>query len=123
MTLTLMSLFWASKSGSICRNASLRLLAAAIVRVSGAACTDGAVQTVMVNTPRNNRLLNRKVRLVIKDLLVIVMKFIIYLEVELVLHIDPVFDEIATEPRLILKREPVRCASAASHREVGVVDD
>src|SRR6266513_182326 len=75
MTLTLMSLLCASKSGSILRNASLRLLAAAIVTVSGAACTGGAVQT------------------------------------------------IATKSRLALEREPVRCASAASHCEVGVVDD
>ena len=50
-------------------------------------------------------------------------KFIICLEIELVLHIDPVFDEIAAESRLVLEWEPVRCASAASHCEVGVVDD
>src|SRR5882762_303459 len=123
MTLTVMSLLCASKSGSIFRNASLRLLAAAIVTVSGAACTDGAVQAVVANTPRNNRLLNRTLRRVMAYLLVIVMKFIIFLEIELVLHIDPVFDEIATKSRLALEREPVRCASAASHCEVGVVDD
>src|SRR6267143_6756964 len=123
MTLTVMSLFCASKSGSILRNASLRLLAAAIVTVSGAACTGGAAQTVVVNTPRNNRLLNSTRRRVIRYLLVIVMKFIICLEIELVLHIDPVLDEIATESRLVLEREPVRRTSAASHCEVGVVDD
>ena len=94
---------------------SFRLLAAAMVTVSGAACTGGAVQTVVVKTPRNNRLLNRTLRRVMAYLLVIVMKFIMRLEIELVLHIDPVFDEIATESRLVLEREPVRCASAASH--------
>jgi len=51
------------------------------------------------------------------------MTFIICLEIELVLHIDSVFDEIATESRLGLEWEPVRCASAASHCDVGVVDD
>src|SRR6267143_4623842 len=123
MTLTLMSLLCASKSGSIFRNASLRLLAAPIVRVSGCACTGGAVQTFATNTPRSNRLLNSTLRRVIRCLLVIVMKFIIRLEIELVLHIDPVFDEVSTESRLVLEREPIRCASAASHCDVGVVDD
>src|SRR5882762_9131153 len=123
MTLTVMSLLCASKSGSIFRKASLRLLAAAIVTVSGAACTDGAVQAVVVNTPRNNRLLNRTLRRVMAYLLVIEMEFIICLEIELVLHIDPVFDEILTESRLVLEREPIRRAPAASQCEVGVVDD
>src|SRR5574340_272876 len=49
--------------------------------------------------------------------------FRVVLEVELVLHVDPVFDEVPPEPRLAFKRKPVRCAPAASHREVGVVDD
>jgi len=87
----------ASKSGSIFRSASLRLLAAAMVTVSGAACTDGAIETVEINTPRNNRFLNRTLRRVMAYLLVIVMKFIMRLEIELILHIDPVFDKIATE--------------------------
>src|SRR6185295_17069710 len=123
MTLTLMSLLCASKSGSIFRNASFRLLAAAMVTVSGAACTGGAAHTVVVKTPRNNRLLNRTLRRVMAYLLVIVMKFIMRLEIELILHIDPVFDEVLTESRLGLERVPVRCASAASHCDVGVVDD
>src|SRR4029077_17635529 len=123
MTLTLMSLLCASKRGSICRNASLRLLAAAMVRVSGAACTGFAVQKVIANTPRNSRLLNGTLRRVIKYLLVIVMKFIIRLEIELVLHIDPIFDEVSSESRLTLERKPVRRTPAASHCEVGVVDD
>src|SRR5262245_36817287 len=123
MTLTLMSLFCASKSGSNCRNASLRLLAAAIVRVSGAACTDGAVQTVVVSTPMNNKLFTSKCRPVITYLLVMGMTFIIDLEIELLLHINSVFDEIATESWLSFEREPVRCTSAASHCEVSVVDD
>src|SRR6185295_17343565 len=123
MTLTLMSLLCASKSGSIFRNASFRLLAAAMVTVSGAACTGGAVHTVVVKTPRNNTLLNRTLRRVMAYLLVIVMKFIMRLEIELILHIDPVFDKVLTESRLAFEREPVRCASAASHCEVGVVDD
>src|SRR4029077_3144264 len=113
----------ASKNGSIFRNASFRLLAAAIVTVSGAACTGGAVQIVVVKTPRNNKPLKRKIRRVMVYLLVIVMTVIIGLEIELVLHIDPVFDEIATESRLSLERVPVRCASPASHGDVGVVDD
>src|ERR1041384_453431 len=123
MTLTLMSLLCASKSGRSCRNASLKLFWAAMVRVSGAACTDGAVRMLVVNAAKNNRLLNSRVRPVITYLLVIVMEFIICLEIELVLHINPVFDEIATESRLVLEREPVRGSSAASHCEVGVVDD
>src|SRR6266513_1364419 len=97
MTRTLTSLLCASKSGSIFRKASFRLLAAAIVTVSGAACAGGAVQTVAVKTPRSNRLLSSIVRLVMVYLLVIVMMFIIFLEIKLVLHIDPVFDEVSTE--------------------------
>src|ERR1044071_7024467 len=123
MTLTLMSLLCASKSGRSCRNASRRLFAAAIVRVSGAACTDGAVRTLVINAARSNRLLNRNVRRVIRYLLVIMMTFIIFLEIKLVLHIDSVFDEITTESRLVLEREPVRCTAAASHCEIGVVND
>src|SRR5580765_4593733 len=123
MTLTLMSLLCASKSGSIFRNASFRLLAAAIVTVPGAACTGGAVQTVVVKTLRNNKLLNRARRRVMVYLLVIVITVIIGLEIELVLYIDPVFDEIATKSRLALESEAVRCGSAASHGDVGVVDD
>jgi len=45
------------------------------------------------------------------------------LEIELVLYIDPVLDEIATESRLGLEWVPVRCTSAASHGDIGVVDD
>src|SRR5215813_14113903 len=123
MTLTVMSLFCASKSGSTFRNASLRLLAAAIVTVSGAACTGGPAQTVVVNIPRKNRLLNSLRLRVMAYLLVTVMKFIMRLEIELVLDVDPVFDEIATEARLGLEREPVRCASAASHCDIRVIDD
>src|SRR5262245_2153651 len=123
MTLTVSSLSCASKSGRICRSASFRLLAAAIVTVSGAACAGDAVQTGIVTTPRNNKPLNSKFRPVIKYLLVIVRGFIICLEIKLVLDVDPVFNEIATEPGLALKRIPIRRASAASHREVGVVDD
>src|SRR5687767_4015821 len=123
MTLTVKSLLCASKSGSIFLNASLRLLAAAIVTVSDAACTDAAVPRVVVKTPRSNRLFNSTFRRVIKYLLIIVMKFIMRLEIELILHIDPVFDEIATESRLALERKPVWSSSAASQCDVGVVDD
>src|SRR5262245_20057663 len=123
MTLTVMSLLWASKSGSTLRNASFRLLAAAIVTVSGAACTGAPAQTVVVNTPRNNRLLISLRLRVMAYLLVTVMKFIMRLEIELVLDVDPVFDEIATEARLGLERVPVRCGPAASHCDVGVIDD
>src|ERR1051325_5469673 len=122
MTLTLMSLLCASKSGRSCRNASRRLFAAAIVRVSGAACTDGAVRTIVLNAAKNNRLLMSKFWPVITSLLIMVMTFIIFLEIKLVLHIDSVFDEITTESRLVLEWEPVRCTSAASHCEVGVVN-
>src|SRR5688572_18579033 len=121
MTLTLMSLLVASKSGSIFRNASFRLLAAAIVTVSGAACTDGAVQTVVVNTPRNNRHFNSTLRRVMEYLLVIVMKFIIRLEIELVLNIDAVFDQVSSESWLVLKWKPVRGSPAASHCKIGIV--
>src|SRR4029078_13270467 len=75
MTFTLMSLFCASKSGRSCRNASRRLYAAAMVRVSGAACTDGAVRIHVVNAAKSNRLLKTRVRPVITYLLVIVIKF------------------------------------------------
>src|SRR5678815_3790937 len=123
MTLTVISLFCASKSGRICRSASFRLLAAATVRVSGAACADDAVQTGVVTTVRNNKPLNSKFRPVIKYLLVIVRGFIICLEIKLVLYVDPVFNEIAPESGLELKRIPIRGTPAASHCEVGVVDD
>src|SRR6185295_17566525 len=123
MTLTLMSLLCASKSGSNCRNASLRLFAAAMVRVSGAACTDGTANSLVINTAKSHRLLKSRVRPVITYLLVIVIMFIMCLEIELVLHIYPIFDEIAAESRQVLEREPVRCTPAASHCEVGVVDD
>src|SRR6185503_13900116 len=75
MTLTLMSLLCDSKSGRSCRNASRRLFAAAMVRVSGAACTDGTVRMLVVNAAKSNRLLNSRVRPVITYLLVIVIKF------------------------------------------------
>lgn len=123
MTLTLMSLLCASKSGSIFRNASLKLLAAAIVTVSGAACTDGAVETVVVITPRNNRLLKSKFRRGMAYLLAIVVTFMVCLEIELILHIDPILDQILPESRQALEWKTVGGSSAASQCKMGIVHD
>ncbi len=41
----------------------------------------------------------------------------------LILDVDPVFDEIATEPRKTFKWEPIRRAPAASIGDIRIVDD
>ena len=44
------------------------------------------------------------------------------LEVELVLHIDSILDQIVTKSWKAFKREPIGCASTASHGDIRVID-
>ncbi len=44
------------------------------------------------------------------------------LEIELVLDVHPVLDQVTSESRLAFKGKAVRSASAASHRDVRVID-
>ena len=45
------------------------------------------------------------------------------LKIELVLHIDPVFDEILSKSGEGCEGCSIRCASTAPDREVGIIDD
>src|SRR5689334_12600525 len=55
--------------------------------------------------------------------LLVSLPFHVRLEIKLVLHVEPVFDEIPTEPRQILEGEPIRSPPAASHRDIRVIDN
>src|SRR6185437_8200681 len=55
--------------------------------------------------------------------LLVSLPFHVRLEIKLVLHVEPVFNEVPTEPWQILEGEPIRSPPAASHRDIRVIDN